>query len=200
MNSPSLLMYSLLIVVFPLLYILHISYIPRTQPLISKDSITTMNSTSTPLTQPWKSFSKTEKETRIKELTLFQYDVTQKNGTERPFANEYHATKDVGIYVDIVSKEPLFYSKDKYDSGTGWPSFVRPIDESYVTLHKEDGIFSGRVEVRSSIADSHLGHVFDDGPTDRGGKRYCMNSAALLFIPKDRMVEEGYGEFIKDLQ
>ena len=115
------------------------------------------------------------------------------------FYNEYHDSKEVGIYVDIVSGEPLFYSKDKYDSGTGWPSFVSPIDDSYITLHIDKGIFSTRTEVRSKIADSHLGHVFPDGPVDRGGKRYCMNSAALRFIPKEKMEAEGYGEFINNL-
>ena len=131
----------------------------------------------------------------MKKLKPLQYNVTQKDGTERPFDNEYDTNKAVGIYVDIVSGEPLFLSKDKYDSGTGWPSFVRPIDESYVTLHQDSLLFSARTEVRSKIADSHLGHVFDDGPADRGGKRYCMNSASLRFVAVEDMEKEGYGAF-----
>jgi len=120
-------------------------------------------------------------------------------GTERSFQNEYDTNKEKGIYVDIVSGEPLFLSSDKYDSGTGWPSFVKPIREDVVTLKVEDGIFSSRTEVRSVIADSHLGHVFDDGPSDRGGKRYCMNSAALRFIPLAQIESEGYGEYVKQI-
>ncbi|MEK7148753.1 MAG: peptide-methionine (R)-S-oxide reductase MsrB [Patescibacteria group bacterium] len=143
----------------------------------------------------WEIFSPTFKEERLKKLKPLQYNVTQKDGTERPFDNEYDTNKAVGIYVDIVSGEPLFLSKDKYDSGTGWPSFVRPIDESYVTLHQDSLLFSARTEVRSKIADSHLGHVFDDGPADRGGKRYCMNSASLRFVAVEDMEKEGYGAF-----
>ena len=132
-------------------------------------------------------------------LTPLQYKVTQEEGTERPFDNEYNTNKAEGIYVDIVSGEPLFSSKDKYDSGTGWPSFVKPITEDAVVLHEDRSLFSTRVEVRSRYADSHVGHVFDDGPKDRGGKRYCMNSAAMRFVPKDKMVAEGYGEYVQTL-
>ena len=148
----------------------------------------------------WESFVKpTETELRAK-LSPLQYKVTQEQGTEKPFDNEYHANKSAGIYVDIVSGEPLFSSKDKYDSGTGWPSFVKPITAEAVRLYLDTGLFTTRTEVRSSYADSHLGHVFDDGPQDRGGKRYCMNSASLRFVSKDKMIQEGYGEYLKYIE
>ncbi len=130
-------------------------------------------------------------------LTPLQYEVTQRGGTEKPFENEYDKNTAPGIYVDIVSGEALFSSKDKYDSGTGWPSFVKPITPDSVVLKNDPGIFGSRTEVRSRLADSHLGHVFDEGPRDRGGKRYCMNSAALRFISKKKMEVEGYGEWVK---
>ncbi|WP_078554980.1 peptide-methionine (R)-S-oxide reductase MsrB [Bacillus alkalicellulosilyticus] len=133
---------------------------------------------------------------KLKEsLTPIQYEVTQNNGTERPFANEFHDHKQEGIYVDIVSGEPLFSSKDKYDSGCGWPSFTRPISHFHITdtVDKSHGMV--RTEVRSKYGDSHLGHVFPDGPRDKGGLRYCINSAALRFISKDDLIKEGYGEY-----
>ncbi len=130
-----------------------------------------------------------------KMLTPLQYSVTQEAGTERPFANEYHDNKQAGIYVDIVSGVALYSSLDKYDSGTGWPSFTRPISESSVSLHEDNWLFSSRTEVRWALSDSHLGHVFDDGPQDRGGKRYCMNSAALRFVPVADLEKSGYGEY-----
>ena len=146
----------------------------------------------------WDHLTTKMKAEKIKTLTPLQRKVTQDSGTEQSHAvGNYNDNKEVGIYVDIVSGEPLFLSSDKYDSGTGWPSFVKPISNGAVTLHEDSGFFSTRTEVRSAIADSHLGHVFNDGPSDRGGKRYCMNGAALLFIPKGDMVNKGYGEYIE---
>jgi len=132
---------------------------------------------------------------QLSRLTPLQHKVTQNDGTEPPFRNEYHDTKAEGLYVDVVSGQPLFSSRDKYDSGTGWPSFTRPIQEDAVTTRVDRGLFMKRVEVRSSGADSHLGHVFDDGPRESGGMRYCMNSAALRFIPVDELEAEGYGDY-----
>ena len=129
-------------------------------------------------------------------LTDMQRKVTQHDGTEPPFRNEFHDTKHPGVYVDIVSGEPLFSSLDKYDSGTGWPSFTKPIDAGAVTTKVDRGLFMSRTEVRSSAADSHLGHVFNDGPRDAGGLRYCMNSAALRFIPVDQLDADGYGQYL----
>lgn len=133
-------------------------------------------------------------------LTPLQYKVTQEEGTEPPFENEYYDNKEEGIYVDIVSGEPLFLSSDKYDSGTGWPSFTKPITPDAVTERTDPSFWQARTEVRSTRADSHLGHVFPDGPPEAGGQRYCMNSAAMRFIPKDQMEAEGYGTFVKYLE
>ncbi len=136
-----------------------------------------------------------EKPEDLKErLTDLQYTVTQKNGTEPAFKNEYWDNKDPGIYVDVVSGEPLFSSLDKYDSGTGWPSFTKPLEDADITLKEDRKLLAKRTEVRSST--SHLGHVFDDGP-EATGQRFCMNSAALRFIHKDDLEKEGYGEFRK---
>lgn len=129
-------------------------------------------------------------------LTALQYEVTQNSATEPPFANEYNDNFEDGIYVDITSGEPLFSSKDKFDAGCGWPSFAKPIKESLVTLSLDTSHGRIRTEVRSENSDSHLGHVFEDGPTELGGLRYCINSAALRFIPKSEMKAEGYGDLL----
>ena len=129
-------------------------------------------------------------------LTDVEYAVTQKNDTEQPFSNAYNDNHRAGIYVDIVSGEPLFSSDDKYESGTGWPSFVRPIDPRFVVEKIDKGFFGDRTEIRSRYGDNHLGHVFADGPAERGGRRYCMNSSALRFIPRETMAQAGYGEFL----
>ncbi|OQW48958.1 MAG: hypothetical protein A4S09_13240 [Proteobacteria bacterium SG_bin7] len=130
-------------------------------------------------------------------LSEQEYQVTQKEGTEPAFQNKYWDNHEDGIYVDIVSGEPLFSSLDKYDSGTGWPSFTKPIDDGSVKFRKDIKLFSVRTEVRSKMGDSHLGHVFDDGPKDRGGKRFCMNSSAMRFVPVNKMKDEGYVGYLK---
>ncbi|MDX1053423.1 peptide-methionine (R)-S-oxide reductase MsrB [Sinorhizobium medicae] len=136
----------------------------------------------------------------IRKLTPEQYRVTQENGTERPFTGEYNDNKRPGIYVDIVSGEPLFASSDKFESGCGWPSFTKPIVPANVNELRDSSRGMIRTEVRSAHGDSHLGHVFPDGPQDRGGLRYCINSAALRFIPREEMEAEGYGAFIDQVE
>ena len=142
-----------------------------------------------------KSYAKPSQEEIKRKLTDVQYTVTQVNGTEPPFANAYWNNHEPGLYVDIVTGEPLFSSRDKYESGTGWPSFTKPIAQDAVTQKADKSLFIERVEVQSRYGESHLGHVFDDGPQDQGGRRYCVNSAALRFIAFDKMEEYGYGAF-----
>lgn len=152
----------------------------RKMPLMSKDS---------------KPFEKPNAEELKNKLSDLQYAVTQKDATEAPFNNEYWDNKKAGIYVDVVTGEPLFTSTDKYDSGSGWPSFTKPISKEALVEKEDWKLFVKRVEVRSKKGDSHLGHVFPDGPGPEG-LRYCMNSAAMRFIPKDQMEKEGYGQYI----
>lgn len=132
-----------------------------------------------------------------KELTPEQYEVTQNAATERPFSSEYDDFYEDGIYVDIVGGKPLFSSKDKYDAGCGWPSFTKPIDSKEVTENIDKSFGMIREEVRSSDADSHLGHVFSDGPKEAGGQRFCINGAALRFVPVSKLDEQGYSEYKK---
>lgn len=132
----------------------------------------------------------------ISDLTPEQYRVTQESATETPFANEYWDKSDPGLYVDVVSGEPLFASVDKYDSGTGWPTFSKPVESGNLVEIPDRSLGVTRTEVRSAHGDSHLGHVFDDGPIEFGGLRYCMNSAALRFVPRDDLEREGYGAYL----
>src|ERR671921_299110 len=142
-----------------------------------------------------KTFTKpSEKELRMK-LSPLQYEVTQHEGTERAFSNEYWNNKKEGIYVDVVSGEPLFSSLDKYDSGTGWPSFTKPLAPENIKTKTDRSLFMTRTEVRSSHGDSHLGHLFDDGPKPTG-QRFCMNSASMRFIPVSKLADEGYGQYL----
>lgn len=136
------------------------------------------------------------KEDQLQRLTPEQYHVTQNAGTEAPFTGEYWDHHEPGLYVDIVSGEPLFSSADKFDSGCGWPSFTKPVEPKRVTEHQDTSHGMRRIEIRSHEAGSHLGHVFPDGPSEAGGLRYCINSASLHFIPLNRMEEEGYGDYI----
>lgn len=153
--------------------------------------------TMTTKNQLWKNkdYKNPTKEQLKETLTPLQYRVTQEDGTERPFCNEYWDNTQEGIYVDIISGEPLFSSTHKYHSGTGWPSFYKPISKENITLKEDKKLFTTRIEVRSKLAGTHLGHVFDDGPPPTE-LRYCLNSAALKFIPKNKMEEDGYSDYL----
>ena len=144
-----------------------------------------------------KVYIKKSKEELKKILTQVQFEITQGNRTEKPFENEFWNNKEEGIYVDINSGEPLFTSLDKFDSGCGWPSFTKPMEEEHIKENKDVTHGMMRTEVRSNYGDSHLGHVFSDGPRAQGGLRYCINSASLKFIPIHKLCEEGYGEYLE---
>ncbi len=166
------------------------------------ESVVVEVETKQPLFGTWRENSETghyekpsDKELEDK-LPQVAYWVTQKNGTETPFRNEYFDFHGEGIYVDVVSGEPLFSSKDKFDSGTGWPSFTRPMTDEFVVEEEDSLLGYVRTEIRSKLSNSHLGHVFDDGPEELGGLRYCMNSAALRFVPVEEMSQQGYGEYL----
>lgn len=149
---------------------------------------------------PTPRFSKPDGEALKARLTPLQYEVTQNSATERPFTNEYWDKNEDGIYVDITTGEPLFVSTDKFESGCGWPSFSKPIHSSLVNERSDKGHGMMRTEVRSKTGDAHLGHVFGDGPRESGGLRYCINSASLKFIPKSRMAEQGYGQWLNSFE
>lgn len=140
--------------------------------------------------------AKTDYSKQIEQLDDMQRKVTMHDGTEPPFDNKYWNNHDEGIYVDIISGKPLFSSTDKFDSGTGWPSFTQPIEANFVSKHSDTKLGMERTEVRAEDSGAHLGHVFNDGPADKGGKRYCINSAALRFIPKADLVKEGYPQYL----
>ena len=143
-------------------------------------------------------YKKTEE--AVADLTPEQYRVTQQNGTELPGTGEHLYNKEPGIYIDVVSGEPLFASSDKYESGCGWPSFTKPISDEYINELRDATHGMVRTEVRSAYGDSHLGHVFEDGPVDRGGLRYCINAASLRFVHRDDMEAEGYGEYLDQVE
>lgn len=144
-----------------------------------------------------KKYTKPSREEIRGRLTKIQYEITQESGTERPFSHPYNELEEEGIYVDIVSGEPLFSSKDKFDAGCGWPSFTKPIEKQRINEREDLSYNRIRTEVRSKDGDSHLGHVFEDGPVDRGGLRYCINGAALRFIPIKSLEKEGYSEYLE---
>jgi len=149
------------------------------------------------MNKKFKEYKKPSLEELKKDLKDIEYRVTQEDATERPYTHEYNDNEEEGIYVDIVSGEPLFSSKDKYDAGCGWPSFTKPIEKENIVDKEDRSHGMNRTEVRSKYGDSHLGHVFPDGPKDKGGLRFCINGASLRFIKKEDMESEGYGEYLK---
>jgi methionine-R-sulfoxide reductase len=164
---------------------------------INLENVKLESKTSQTIIEPVKTFIKPNQEEIKNKLTVLQYQVTQNEKTERPFDNEYWDNKKEGIYVDIVTGEPLFSSIDKFNSGTGWPSFSKPIEYEYVTEHNDYKLVVPRIEVKSKIGESHLGHIFNDAPKELGGIRYCINSASLNFIPKENLEKEGYQSYLK---
>ncbi|MES2668266.1 MAG: peptide-methionine (R)-S-oxide reductase MsrB [Patescibacteria group bacterium] len=186
----------LLVAAFGFLYATSQEAAPSSEEGVRLESSALMLSREAAEQRSWETFEKPSDAELRKQLTETQYLVSQEDATETPFVNEYDKNTAPGIYVDRVSGEPLFSSKDKYETGTGWPSFVRPIEEDAVVLKEDTKEFIPRTEVRSRYADSHLGHVFDDGPQERGGKRYCMNSASLRFIAEADMEAAGYEAYL----
>jgi len=176
-------------------------YLPWRAEINTNQPITEniMNNQDNTTAYPWTSYTKPDLATLEATMDPTAFRVTQKDGTERAGTSPLDSNWERGIYVDVLSGEPLFSSRDKFDSGTGWPSFVAPINASAVTAHVDRRLFSVRTETRSAIADNHLGHVFNDGPADRGGLRYCMNGAALRFVPETDMVAAGYSDFLDTL-
>src|SRR5258708_28732384 len=170
-------------------------FLTRARAQKPNESVPQSNSMTT-RSSPNQASTKSSSEELKKKLTPEQYHVTQQCGTEPPFRNEYWDNHHAGIYVDVVSGEPLFTSLDKFDSGSGWPSFTKPIDNKNVAGKSDRTLGMERTEIRGSKSDSHLGHAFDDGPSDKGGQRYCINSAALRFIPVEKLKEEGYGQYL----
>jgi methionine-R-sulfoxide reductase len=170
-------------------------FLNRARAQKPNDAVPQSNSMTTPSSTNQTSTKPSPEELK-KKLTPQQYHITQLCGTEPPFRNEYWDNHRAGIYVDLVSGEPLFTSLDKFDSGSGWPSFTKPIEKDKVAEKSDRTLGMERNEVRGSKSDSHLGHVFDDGPSDKGGMRYCINSAALRFIPVEKLKEEGYGQYL----
>lgn len=170
-------------------------FLNRARAQKPNDAVPLSNSMTTPSPTNQTSTKPSSDELK-KKLTPEQFHVTQQCGTEPPFRNEYWDNHRAGIYVDIVSGEPLFSSLDKFDSGSGWPSFTKPIEKAKVAEKSDGTLGMERTEVRGSKSDSHLGHVFDDGPQEKGGMRYCINSAALRFVPVEKLKEEGYGQYL----